>query len=726
MRVLLFSTLFPNAAMPAHGIFVANRIEAFRKEHDAEVKVIAPVPWFPFRHGVFGAYGDWAGAPEKEMRGDIEVFHPRYLIPPKAAMRFAPAALTRCLRRAAGKLIDDGWDFDLIDAHYLYPDGVAAAWVARELDKPLVITARGTDVNLIPAFAGPRRAIVDAARRADAVVTVAAALKEALVGIGAPGEKITVLRNGVDLDRFHETDREMARRALGLEGLVLASVGHLIGRKGHDLVIEALPGLPNATLLIVGDGPERASLAALARRLGVADRVTFLGRAPHEELADIYSAADMLVLASSREGWPNVLLEAMACGTPCIATNVWGSGEVIRSSRVGRLLDERSPRAIVKAVKSLSQDPPGRRAVRSYAEGYSWKETADGMARIFADLTEKSRARGAVKTSAVEFHNENFRPQMIVTVDTEEQFDWREFEKVEYAINDTDGVDRFQALCAERGAQPIYFLTWPFLSDSETASYFQRLRQEGAAECGLHLHQWATPPGEWRGEFYSFQKNLPRATHLEKLRSLAEAFERVFGKKAKAHRAGRYGIALEDYELLNEIGIEFDFSPSAAFDFSARGGSDFSHMSNRPFGVTGESWRIFVTPVCGAKALRRTRMFLNQERAAPGFAPCRRDRLKACTIPMRLSPEGAALPDLKALTRKLVAARTPVLTFTLHSTSLCPGGNVYATDRADVDRLLQDTAAYFDWFTDEIGGRLISLTDLGALYRSQGSAAPRR
>ncbi len=719
MRILLFSTLFPNAAMPAHGVFVANRLDAFLKRHDAEVKVIAPVPWFAFRHKAFGAYGAWARAPEREMRGSVEVLHPRYFIPPKTAMHAAPSALTRCLRKAAGTLIESGWEFDLIDAHYFYPDGVAAAHIARELEKPLVITARGSDVTQLPQFAGPRRAILDAANRADAVVSVAAALKTTLIECGVQGEKITVLRNGVDLERFKPADRAAARRALGVDGLVLASVGHLIDRKGHDRIIRALGELPEATLVIAGEGPERARLAALARKSGVEARVRFLGTVAHDALAQVYSAADLLVLASLREGWPNVLLEAMACGCPCIASDVGGAGEVIRAPAAGTLLADRTPEAIAAAVRRLTAEPTDRSAVRAYAQRHGWAETADGMAQLFGALCEKQERRARVGIAPVRLHEEGYIPRLIVTVDTEEKFDWSDFKNVKHEVGGIDGLQRFQMLCARHGARPLYFLTWPFLQDAAMAAHFRALKAAGVADCGLHLHQWATPPGGFGGEFYSFQKNLPRDVHLEKLSALAGAYEETFGSRARAHRAGRYGIAPEDYELLTRIGIEFDFSPSAGFDFSTRGGPEFSSMSNFPFAAEGEGWRILVTPVSGAKAIRRTRIFTSQETSPPGFfagGAKLSDRFK---LALRLSPEGARLADLKALTRRLIADRTPVLTFTLHSTSLTARGNAYAPDQVHVERLLADSNAYLDWFANKVGGEIVSLDQLSGLYSAE-------
>lgn len=721
MRILVFTTLYPNAEMPAHGVFVENRLRAFLKRHDADVKVIAPVPWFPSRNETFGAYARWARVAERERRHEIDIYHPRYLIPPKTAMHLAPSSLAHCFLEQARKLIETGWDADLIDAHYFYPDGVAAAKVAGALDKPLVITARGTDVNLIPRHDGPRKAILKAARRADAVITVAAALKDELVRLGAPKEKISVLRNGVDLELFRPLDRRAIRDEMNLSGKVVASVGHLIDRKGHDLVIDALKDIPDATLLIAGDGERRGALEAQAKAAGLDGCVRFLGAVPHDELSRIYNAADVLALASSREGWPNVLLEAMACGTPCVATPVWGSGEVINAPEAGLLTTERSAAAIAASLNDMLAAPSDRDATRGYAEGYSWDATADAMDAIFSDLSEKSRARAALQSSPALAVNGAYKPRLLVTVDTEERFDWNGFDEMTFDCCDPEDIDRFQETCADAGIEPLYLLTYPLLADKKTAAYFRGLRESGLADCGLHLHQWATPPGAFSGEFFSFQKNLPRTAHLEKLRVLAGAFEAAFGEPALAHRAGRYGVAPEDYELLAAIGVEYDFSPSAAFDFLRLGGANFSGLSNAPFIAHGSAdnanWRVLVTPLCGARAVNRTSIFLKQSNDEAGFAGAKRPA-PPMTIPMRLSPEGATLADLKALTRRLVADEAPVLTFTLHSTSLTQGANPYAGTEADVARMLSITRDYFAWFRDEIGGEFLTFNDLRALYDS--------
>ncbi len=389
LRLLTFSTLFPNAARPNHGVFVENRLRHLVASHPVTAAVMAPVPFFPFRSARFGAWSEHARAPRREMRHGLVVHHPRYGAIPRVGMSVAPLFLYRAAIVAARQLLVEGERFDLVDAHYLYPDGVAAEWLGRTLGLPVVVTARGSDVSLLPRHAVPRRMIQAMLGRADGVIAVSAALRTAMVELGAAPERITVLRNGVDTDLFHPLDRGTARAALGLTRPTLISVGLLIDRKGHHRVIEAMASLPEFELLVVGEGPERPRLEALIARLGLAGRVRLLGARPHSELAACYAAADALVLASSREGWANVLLEAMACGTPVIAARIWGNPEVVQEKVAGLIYDENTPEGIVAGVKALFADLPDRAATRAYAERFSWDATSAGQFQLFNAILKR-------------------------------------------------------------------------------------------------------------------------------------------------------------------------------------------------------------------------------------------------------------------------------------------------------------------------------------------------
>ena len=362
IRLLTFSTLFPHAARPNHGIFVENRLRHLLAGGEASSVVLAPVPWFPSGSARFGDWAVNARAPRTENRHGIPVLHPRYPVIPKFGMSAAPWLLYRAMIPQVQRLLAGGHRFDAIDAHYVYPDGVAAAWLGRRFGLPVVITARGTDVNLIPRYAIPRRLIQGAIRDAAALVAVSASLKQVLVELGAPDAKVTVLRNGVDTALFHPpADRPAARGALGLSGPALISVGGLIERKGHHRTIEAMRQLPGFTLLIAGEGPERERLSGLIARYGLGDRVRLLGSRPHAELAALYGAADGSVLASSREGWANVLLESMACGTPVVAADIWGNPEVVRAPEAGLIYRPNTADGVAEGVQAAVRRVAGPR-----------------------------------------------------------------------------------------------------------------------------------------------------------------------------------------------------------------------------------------------------------------------------------------------------------------------------------------------------------------------------
>ena len=392
LKVLTFSTLFPSSVKPSHGIFVETRLRELLKSGQVESRVIAPVPWFPSTNPRWGEYAKFAATPAREQRNGLDVRHPRYLLAPKVGMTTAPLTLALGARAAVQQLIDEGFDFDLIDAHYYYPDGVAAALLAKWFDKPLTITARGTDLNLIPQYPLPKRMIEWAARRAAGSIGVCSALMDVLRGWGHDGAKLHTLRNGVDLERFRPLAQAAMRAELVIGGEpLLLSVGHLIERKGHHIAIEALAELvkrrPGARLVVIGEGEERVALTALAARLGVSDQVRLTGSLPNTELLKWYSAADVLLLCSSREGWANVLLESMACGTPVVATDIWGTPEVVASSEAGRLVAERSGTAFAAGIEALLAAGVDRAATRRYAEGFSWQATTDGQLALFSTIT---------------------------------------------------------------------------------------------------------------------------------------------------------------------------------------------------------------------------------------------------------------------------------------------------------------------------------------------------
>jgi teichuronic acid biosynthesis glycosyltransferase TuaC len=396
LRILTFSTLYPSGNRPGHGIFVEARLRELLKRGAVEAKVIAPVPWFPSTDPRWGDYARMAAVPAREVLHGIDVVHPRYPLLPKVGMSSAPLSMALGARASVRKLLDEGFDFDLIDAHYFYPDGVAAALLARWFGKPFIVTARGTDLNLIPQYTLPRKMMQWAAKRAASLIGVSQALADVLLGWGLAAQKVHVIRNGVNLDRFAPQEAGAARARLGLapQGPMLLSVGNLVELKGHALLIEALHLLrdewPALRLVIAGEGPERPRLQAQIERLGLAERVRLLGAVPNAALCDWYCAADLFLLPSSREGLPNALLEALACGTPVLASAVGGIPEVLADAgAAGALLPERSAAGIAAALRQWLGRERDRAAVRRVALGYSWQHSIDALTALMRATTKQ-------------------------------------------------------------------------------------------------------------------------------------------------------------------------------------------------------------------------------------------------------------------------------------------------------------------------------------------------
>ena len=389
MRILTFTTLYPSEGRPQHGIFVETRLRKLVESGAVQSRVIAPSPWFPFMSPRFGRYSNFAQVPREEIRHGLQVEHPRYPLLPKIGMSSAPMWLFSAVLPLLRRQMREGRDFDLIDAHYFYPDGVAAVLLGRALGRPVVVTARGDDLDLIAHFAIPRRWICWAANHAEGLVTVSSGLQRRLTALGTAPGRVRMLRNGVDLAVFRPLDRDATRRALGLSRPTLLAVANLVPKKRHRLIVDALPELSGVDLVIVGEGPERGAIEARAREHRVSNRVRLLGHIPQGRLPEIYSAADLLVLPSRREGWPNVLLESMACGTPVVVSDFPGVDDIVAAPEAGCILDESTPSRLAETIREVLAAPPARTATRRYAEQFDWRSTTEGQIRLFHEILER-------------------------------------------------------------------------------------------------------------------------------------------------------------------------------------------------------------------------------------------------------------------------------------------------------------------------------------------------
>lgn len=392
LRVLTLSTLFPDASRPNFGVFVERQTRGLAGLADTEVTVVAPVGLAPAPIARFRQASLVGLAGREEWRG-LDVHRPRFLALPFTGGRFHARALVRAVVPVLDTL-----RFDVIDASFFFPDGVAAVALGRRYGVPVSIKARGADIHHWGRSPATSAQVLAAGRGADGLLAVSAAMKEDMVALGMPGTRIRVHHTGVDQDRFAPTGRAAAKAALGIDGPLVVATGALIPRKGHDVAIEAVARLPGVSLRIAGEGPERARLDALIRRLGVADRVRLLGSVPHAELPGLLAAADVMALASASEGLANAWVEALASGVPIVITEAGGAREVVTARDAGRIA-ARDPAAFAAAIADLLADPPAPEAVRARAARFSWEANAltlrdhlAGLVRDFGSGTPRHAA----------------------------------------------------------------------------------------------------------------------------------------------------------------------------------------------------------------------------------------------------------------------------------------------------------------------------------------------
>jgi len=398
MKVLLISNAFPNSAEPVRGIFTYQIVKALQKMCD--IQVIAPLPWVPtpLRKRSKGRYAH-AQVPVEENIGGLVVHHPRYGVIPRVLGFMHPVFMFMPLLRLM-KRLDQQEPIDVINAHWIFPDGVAAGWVARKLGKPIVLTALGCDINHYPSLPFRKGLIQGALRMADVVTVKGNGLKEKALELQVPDKNIFVIPNGVDLKRFRITDRNEARRQLGIQGSgpFLLTVGSLDEVKGSRFLLEALKemaihGVTLPHLLIVGEGPLKQDLLTQAQGYGISQKVTFLGKKPHHEIPLWMNAANLFCLPSIREGRPNVLMEALACGTPAVASDVGSVSEIIQEGN-GRMALPGDPESFRLQILACLNRKWERNAIRKTVGGYTWDECAAGYLTVFQQVLQKHTDHG--------------------------------------------------------------------------------------------------------------------------------------------------------------------------------------------------------------------------------------------------------------------------------------------------------------------------------------------
>lgn len=393
-RVLSLCCLYPNPLQPGQGLFVQRRLQHLAEL--TEVRIIAPF--------AIVQYGNQGGSklriaesrcPVRRRDGAAPVLHPRWFYPPLSG---SLTGLWLCLRLAPmlARLRRE-FPFEVIDTHFGHPEGIAGALLSAMLGVPFTMTLRGNE----PKHSRTRleRAWMSwALRRASAVFTVSARLREFAIGLGALPAKVKVVPNGVDAAIFYPRDRTAcrARHGFAMDRPLILSAGALVERKGHHRIVRCLAALRERGIrpqlaIAGGRGPEGAfeeELRTLAAAEGLERDVRFLGAVPAETLAELMSAADVFCLASTNEGWPNVVHEALACGAPVVATDVGAVPEMLPDGRYGIIVPVNDQPALEQALGRALCGTWDRGAIAAWGHARSWSQVAgevlDHMREILA------------------------------------------------------------------------------------------------------------------------------------------------------------------------------------------------------------------------------------------------------------------------------------------------------------------------------------------------------
>lgn len=386
MKVLTLSTVFPNPCEPTHGTFVFERARHVAKL--VKLHVVAPFGWITNTNR--NPYQRRRQVQKQDNYNGLPVSRPSFYYTPRIFKPLDGLALFLSILPTVRRLHQQ-INFDLIDAHFAYPEGFAAALLKGVLKIPLVITERGTLIPFEQTSLSRFRAACWALRKADEVIGVASNLTAKALAVGVPRERVHLIPNGVNAEGFTMIDRREARQRVGWtrDGRLIVSVGHLSPRKGFQEILEILGRLPAETHLAIigGPGPEGNVGPQLHRRaaeLGLSSRLHLIGPRSPNEVAWWMNAADLYILASSYEGCPNVLLEALATGTPVVASRVGEVERFVFPDGNGFLFEANQRESLLAAtVHALLKVNWNREAIRASVVTRSWDIVAKEVFEVF-------------------------------------------------------------------------------------------------------------------------------------------------------------------------------------------------------------------------------------------------------------------------------------------------------------------------------------------------------
>jgi glycosyltransferase involved in cell wall biosynthesis len=376
--VALVTDLWPSTSQPASGTFVRDQTAAVGRLGYRHV-VLVPTLVAPAAHSRI-----WGGVVNGAQEGWKEPPSPHLLLRYRNARIPRGTELAVRSRSISRLLRHDGVMPDLVHGHFLLHAGSAAVRVAERLSVPSVLTVHGTDFRALTGSFGIqaryRVEMLAAAQAASRLLVVDRGMVDGLVSAGIPAERIKAISMGVDEEVFTLGERGVARRALGLavDARVVLFVGRPTAEKGFDLLERAAAQLPGVQSFAAG--PVRAS-----------ETVTPLGTLSSSDLARFITAADVVCLPSFAEGTPVSLAEALACGTPVVATRVGGIPSLVDEERAGILIEAGDERALRDALAEAFERRWDRAAIRESSRPYWWSNLAPRIGAVYEDVLDVAR-----------------------------------------------------------------------------------------------------------------------------------------------------------------------------------------------------------------------------------------------------------------------------------------------------------------------------------------------
>lgn len=407
MKILEISHLYPVYYDPFLGMAIHKQVKHIKKL-GCEVKVICPTSWTPFPVKYLNKkWKNYSDIPIYNVIDDVEVYYPRFIDFPKKYFLSSSGVRMYYGIKSVLKKISEFFPFDLVHAHTALGDGYAGMLIAKEFKKPLVVTIRGTDIDInLSHNKKCYSSLLKVINNATKIISPSFQLSEKFNRYFK--KRKTTICNGIETDEIY-TNNKKPKKYQNYK--ILLSVSRLISTKGIDFNLYALKELVtrfnNIIYLIIGEGPFKQYLNKLAIDLGVEKYVIFLGQLPHKKVLEYMSICDIFVMPSWQETFGLVYLEAMAHGKPIIGCKSQGIDGVVKDGETGLLVKQKDIKGVIRSVGYLLNHDEeakliGKKARKLVLKNYTWEKNAEKTINIYKEaICDNLYNRSTSKTSFI-------------------------------------------------------------------------------------------------------------------------------------------------------------------------------------------------------------------------------------------------------------------------------------------------------------------------------------